>query len=105
MNVLKEIAFSYTETWTAFVNLKTDNTLSSFPLSLDYGSNTILSGIYFKGWKTYFKLKKPPFIRVAIHPADVRNGMFIKIKEMVTRLEDEDYTFLTYSELLTQTSL
>jgi predicted deacetylase len=105
MTVLKEMGFRYTETWTTFVNLKNNNILSSFPLSLDYGSNTMLSGIYFKSWKNYFKLKKPSFIRVAIHPSDFKNDMITKMKEMVTRLEDDDYTFLTYSELLNQTSL
>jgi predicted deacetylase len=105
MTVLKEMAFCYTETWTTFVDLKNDNILSSYPLSLDYGSNSMLSDIYYKGWKTYFKLKKPPLIRVAIHPSDMRNGMIAKMQEMLTRLEDENYTFLTYSELLSQTSL
>jgi predicted deacetylase len=103
--VLKEMAFSYTETWTAFIDLNNNTTISSFPLSLDYGSNTILSGMYYTGWKNYFNYKKPPLVRVAIHPSDVRNGMIAKVKEMVTRLEDENYTFLTYSELLNQLSL
>jgi predicted deacetylase len=103
MTVLKEMAFSYTETWTTFVNLKNDNTLYSFPLSLDYGSNFMLSHIYYQTWKTYFKLKKPELVRLAIHPSDMRNGWIGRIKEMVTRLEDENYTFLTYSELLNQT--
>jgi len=105
MTVLKEMAFCYTETWATFVDLRSDSILSSFPLSLDYGSNSMLSGIYYNVWKNYFKLKKPPLIRVAIHPSDIRNGMIAKMKEMITRLEDENYTFLTYSELLKQTSL
>jgi predicted deacetylase len=103
MTALKEMAFSYTETWTTFVDLKNENALFSFPLSLDYGNNSMLSNIYYQGWKNYFKLKKPQLVRVAIHPSDVRSGMITKLKEMVTRLEDEDYTFLTYSELLNYT--
>jgi len=105
MTVLKEMAFSYTETWTTFVDIRNGSVLSSFPLSLDYGSNSMLSELYYTGWKNYFKLKKPSLIRMAIHPSDMRNGMMAKMKEMVTRLEDENYTFLTYSELLKQTSL
>lgn len=105
MAVLKEMALSYTETWTSFVNLKNDNKLFSFPLSLDYGRNTILRSIYFAGWKSYFKIKKPGLIRVAIHPSDLRNGMIGKIKELVGRLEDDGYTFLTYSELANHTTL
>lgn len=103
MTVLKEMSFLYTETWTRFVNLQNNDIFSSFPLSLDYGDNKILSSIYLKGWKRYLTFKKPSFIRLAIHPADLRNGMANKIKEMITRLEDDGYTFFTYSELLNQT--
>jgi hypothetical protein len=104
INVLKEMSFCFTETWTTFVNLNNGDKLRSFPLSLDYGGNTVLSSFYLKGWKRYFAIKRPAFVRLAIHPSDIKNGTANKIKDMIARLEDDDYTFITYSELINHTA-
>lgn len=105
LGVLKEMGFCYTETWTSFINLENRQSFQSLPLSLDYGNNMLLSKLYLKGWKNYLKWIDPQLIRLAIHPSDVGNNMLYKLKEVVHRLEDNGYTFLTYEELLTASSL
>lgn len=104
MQVLKEMQFCYTETWESFVNLRENQKFSSFPLSLDYGNNMLLSILYLKTWKWYFTRQRPRFIRLAIHPSDVNRNTISRIKEIIKRIEDNGYIFLTYAELLKETT-
>ena len=102
---LKELGFEYTESWTEFFNLTNSKKYYSFPLSLDYGRNTLLSSLYLSAWRKYLKWKQPELIRIAIHPSDIGNGLLPKIRGVIQLLEEQGHKFVTYSELFDDTQL
>jgi predicted deacetylase len=100
MGVLKDLNFRYTESASAFVNLRHNLQTVSFPLCFDFGSNKLLNYLSVNGWKYFFKHLKQPLLRLSAHPADVRNGTWKEILKTIRFLQEKDYSFIRYSELM-----
>jgi predicted deacetylase len=100
MGVLKDLGFNYTESASTFTDIRKGIHTFSIPACFDFGGNRCLNYASVKGWKYVFKHLKQPLLRFSIHPADVKNGFLKDIIEMIRWLQDKNYAFVTYDELI-----
>lgn len=100
IKVIKEIGFSYTESATAFINLRDGFSTYSFPACFDFGNNKLLSFVSLFGWKNLFKYLRQSLVRLSIHPSDVKNGFLPDIAGIIRSLQSDNYSFLKYADLI-----
>jgi predicted deacetylase len=100
IKALKSLDFIYTESETAFINLRNEVSTFSIPVCFDFGNNKLLSHVALYGWKYIFKYLRQSLVRFSIHPSDIRNGFLPDILEIVKWLQSNNYTFLRYIELI-----
>jgi predicted deacetylase len=100
LEVLKELGFDYTESLSAFINLRMGKQTFSIPICFDFGHNKFLTCVSVYGWRYFFKHLQQPLVRLSIHPADIKNGCWPDTLEMINWLKAKNYTFLYYNELL-----
>jgi predicted deacetylase len=98
--VLKELNFSFTESDSAFINLKAGRKINSIPMCFDFGNNVLLNYISIYGWKYVFIHLKQNLIRLSIHPSDVKNGLLPHILKIIQQLNRKNAVFINYNELI-----
>lgn len=90
-----EAGFRYTETLNSF-RIADGRIFSSFPLNYDWGIG--VADRLFSAWNgRRCRTSTEKYLRFAIHPMDVRNGLWPRILEHLTLLKRDGWQFQSYS--------
>ena len=105
--VLYDLRFLYTESAGDFVNLKNSIAVRSVPVCFDYGNNKALNQLALFSWRALRHLPQP-VIRFSVHPSDIRNGYWPRIRSFIEWFRDHDAEFFsnrTFSDTICYPSL
>ncbi len=101
LDLLRELGFSFTETWTSVLGFDKNTSFRTLPMSFDYGKNFLLSRFCLWYSRMQIEHTKPDLIRFAVHPQDINHGYLDPIMSRIRKIKESGYRFYSYEEITT----